>query len=431
MTALGILGVLALLAANAFFVIAEYALLTAPRAQVEDLAQDGRRGAAAALRLLDDLRASWEPSRSASPRAASLGAVGVPMFSESSTRPSRRRLVRARVLDRRVFSVVLANCPEGDRAAPRRALAAWSRARSLLQRVVAPLAWVCRARADPAAAAAARRPRARRCTPSTSCAASSPRRRTRPHRGGRGGDADRHLRLRGPGGRRRHRAVVDVISLDASLIVRDASPGRSRRRTAASPHPRVDRRHRRRRRAARPHDALHAVEDHTIEPLARELLVVPRPRTSGRCCRSCARRRADGARRRRPRAHDEIVTLNDLIEEIVGEIEEEYGLPDESVQELPDHRLRVSGTFTSDDFNETFDTALPTEASARSEGSSSPSRRAPGAGRRHRRRRRVTVEHTEGPRIDKLLVRLPAAGRELITRRTRPSNAAYSSSELM
>ena len=46
MTALGILGVLALLVANAFFVIAEYALLTAPRAQVEVLAQGGSRGAA-------------------------------------------------------------------------------------------------------------------------------------------------------------------------------------------------------------------------------------------------------------------------------------------------------------------------------------------------------------------------------------------------
>ena len=45
MTALGILGVLALVLANAFFVIAEYALVTAPRASVKELADGGSRGA--------------------------------------------------------------------------------------------------------------------------------------------------------------------------------------------------------------------------------------------------------------------------------------------------------------------------------------------------------------------------------------------------
>jgi putative hemolysin len=56
-----------------------------------------------------------------------------------------------------------------------------------------------------------------------------------------------------------------------------------------------------------------------------------------------------------------IVTLEDLLEEIVGEIEDEYDLPDESVERLDDGRIRVDGTFPIDDFNEQFEQELPQE----------------------------------------------------------------------
>jgi putative hemolysin len=56
-----------------------------------------------------------------------------------------------------------------------------------------------------------------------------------------------------------------------------------------------------------------------------------------------------------------IVTLEDLLEEIVGEIEDEYDLPDESIEQIADNRIRVHGTFTIDDFNERFGTDLPQE----------------------------------------------------------------------
>jgi len=56
-----------------------------------------------------------------------------------------------------------------------------------------------------------------------------------------------------------------------------------------------------------------------------------------------------------------IVTLEDLLEEIVGEIEDEYDLPDESVERIDDQRIRIHGTFTIDDFNEQFGTDLPQE----------------------------------------------------------------------
>ena len=56
-----------------------------------------------------------------------------------------------------------------------------------------------------------------------------------------------------------------------------------------------------------------------------------------------------------------IVTLEDLLEEIVGEIEDEFDLPDESVERLDDRRIRIDGTFPIDDFNEQFGTAIEIE----------------------------------------------------------------------
>jgi len=56
-----------------------------------------------------------------------------------------------------------------------------------------------------------------------------------------------------------------------------------------------------------------------------------------------------------------IVTLEDLLEEIVGEIEDEFDLPDESVEQVDDDTIRIDGTFPIDDFNERFGTDIPVE----------------------------------------------------------------------
>jgi CBS domain containing-hemolysin-like protein len=56
-----------------------------------------------------------------------------------------------------------------------------------------------------------------------------------------------------------------------------------------------------------------------------------------------------------------VVTLEDLLEEIVGEIADEYDLPDDDVFRLDEHRVMANASFAVDEFNERFDTELPTD----------------------------------------------------------------------
>jgi putative hemolysin len=56
-----------------------------------------------------------------------------------------------------------------------------------------------------------------------------------------------------------------------------------------------------------------------------------------------------------------IVTLEDLLEEIVGEIEDEFDLPGEPIERVDETTVRVDGTFPIDDFNEELGTALEHE----------------------------------------------------------------------
>ena len=56
-----------------------------------------------------------------------------------------------------------------------------------------------------------------------------------------------------------------------------------------------------------------------------------------------------------------IVTLEDLLEQIVGEIEDEFDLPDTSIERIDETHIIIEGTYTIDDFNEEFDTELEQE----------------------------------------------------------------------
>ncbi|HEX5245963.1 MAG TPA: hemolysin family protein [Gaiellaceae bacterium] len=56
-----------------------------------------------------------------------------------------------------------------------------------------------------------------------------------------------------------------------------------------------------------------------------------------------------------------ICTLEDLIEEIVGEIEDEFDVPEQIIVQVDDDTWRLDGRFPIDDFNERFGTEIPEE----------------------------------------------------------------------
>src|SRR5690348_920758 len=56
-----------------------------------------------------------------------------------------------------------------------------------------------------------------------------------------------------------------------------------------------------------------------------------------------------------------ICTLEDLIEEIVGEIEDEFDIAEEQIEQVDDDTYRLDGMFPIDEFNGRFGTDLPDE----------------------------------------------------------------------
>jgi putative hemolysin len=105
-------------------------------------------------------------------------------------------------------------------------------------------------------------------------------------------------------------------------------------------------------------------------------------------------------------AMEGIVTLEDLVEEIVGEIEDEFDLPDESVEQVDDRTIRIDGVFPIDDFNEQFHVELPTDDYHTVAGFVfGLLGRAPEAGDRvEHDGLNFTVVETEGSRIERLQV---------------------------
>jgi magnesium and cobalt exporter, CNNM family len=55
-----------------------------------------------------------------------------------------------------------------------------------------------------------------------------------------------------------------------------------------------------------------------------------------------------------------IVTLEDVLEELVGEIEDEFDVPDDTLERVDERTVRVAGSMTIDDFNEALGTDLDT-----------------------------------------------------------------------
>jgi putative hemolysin len=104
-----------------------------------------------------------------------------------------------------------------------------------------------------------------------------------------------------------------------------------------------------------------------------------------------------------------IVTLEDILEEIVGEIQDEYDLPDNTLERVDDTTVRIAGSMTVDDFNETVGTSLSNDGARTMAGLVFNA-----LGRRPREEDEVTVddvhmrvEQVDGPRITRLLVTVP------------------------
>jgi putative hemolysin len=100
--------------------------------------------------------------------------------------------------------------------------------------------------------------------------------------------------------------------------------------------------------------------DATVADLARPGLVIPETKDIGALLRELREQHEHLAV-----VADEygavagIVTLEDILEELVGEIEDEFDLPDSRVTWEDDRTLRVAGSMTIDDFNEAVGTRLP------------------------------------------------------------------------
>jgi putative hemolysin len=152
-------------------------------------------------------------------------------------------------------------------------------------------------------------------------------------------------------------------------------------------------------------------QDLRVSAVAREALVVPETKDVAALLRE----------QREQRQHlavvvDEygatagIVTLEDVVEEIVGEIEDEFDLPDSTLEWIGPRTVAVAGSMTIDDFNETVGTDLPVGHSRTLAGLAFD-----GLGRRPLAGDVVTVDGVElrvdavdGNRITRIEVTLPA-----------------------
>jgi putative hemolysin len=372
---LRIVAVLVLIGANAFFVIGEFAVVTARRSALAAAAEGGSRRAVAALRLMDD------PVRVISTVQVGITALGI--LTGAISEPLVRHLLGdaiptwlAVVLAFTVvtylsvlFGELVPKALTLDRAETLAALVA--RPIDLIARAAAPLVWVLERSAETilkpfgvseiVAGEAVRTPEELRAlVDEAEESGVIPR-------------AQEELLhnvfdFAGREARDIMLPASDVVWLDASLDP-DAALGEALK----VPHGRYP---------VGDGDLDHVVgvallvdlvaaargaqPAETIRDLARPLHVVPETKDVGALLRELRERRQQMAV-----VVDEygttagIVALEDVLEEIVGEIEDEFDLPDSTLRRVDDDTIEVAGSMTIDDFNEQCGTRLPLDRSAR------------------------------------------------------------------
>ena len=147
-----------------------------------------------------------------------------------------------------------------------------------------------------------------------------------------------------------------------------------------------------------------------VESLARPALIVPETKDLGALLREQREQQSQLAV-----VMDEygavagIVTIEDVLEEIVGEIQDEFELPDARLERVDERTIRAAGSITIDDFNEAVGTRLPQNGPRTLAGLvfDALGRRPEPGDEVEIGGVRIRVERVEGLRITRLVVTLP------------------------
>jgi putative hemolysin len=369
-TPIRILVVFLLVFANAIFVAAEYALVTSRRGRLERWAERrGGRGARTALRLMDDpVRFISTVQVGITVSAILLGAIGEPLLSDVIEPPLSTTvsfLIAFAILT--YLSVVLGELVPKAVALQRAEVLASALAvpLDLLARIAYPIVWalqvsanlvlrVLRVRPAPAGMIAYTREDIRYSVAAAEDV-------------GELEQAEEEMLYKVFDFASKEVSAVMVPRPDVVAIAADMPPEEALTTVVDSPYTRypvyreslddvIGILHVRDLFAAMHDLGISAV---TLESIARPAFVVPETK-------DLAALLADFRREKQHMAivvdeygdMDGIVTLEDVLEEIVGEIEDEFDLPDTSIERIDDTHIRIDGSYTIDDFNEEFGTEL-------------------------------------------------------------------------
>jgi putative hemolysin len=371
-TPLRIVVVFLLVLGNAIFVAAEYALVTGRRSRLEERAERGGRGARTALRLMDDpVRFISTVQVGITVSAILLGAIGEPLLSGLMEPPLSTTisfLISFAILT--YLSVVLGELVPKAVALQRaeRLAVALAVPLDILARIAHPLVWalqvsanavlrLLRVRPAPAGMIAYTREDIRHSVAAAEDV-------------GEFGEAEEEMLYKVFDFASKEVSAVMVPRPDVVAIAADMPPEEALATVVDSPYTRypvyrdslddiVGVLHVRDLFAAM-HDL--GIAEVRLDAIARPAYVVPETK-------DLAALLADFRREKQHMAivvdeygdMDGIVTLEDLLEEIVGEIEDEFDLPDTSIERIDETRIRIDGTYTIDDFNEQFGTDLEQE----------------------------------------------------------------------